>query len=255
MARPIDDDGERDAERAEQRQRPLGAIELQHRPQNAKAVVPGRELRRRSGRPRIIRRRYFAHRQFELQRMHRQFGLDLKAAGEDRKRFDEAPREHPIAGQDIGEGAAENVGDKAGQHPVAGAVAGAIGRLVAIDAGRHHHVEPVADQFCDHRRRARRVIGGVAVDQHVDVGLDVVEHPPHHMALALMGLAADHGAGLLRGLDRAVGGIVVVDIDRSRRAARRGNRRPPWRSRAPRCSTAPEPPPRTGSRSCVPSSA
>jgi hypothetical protein len=54
----------------------------------------------------------------------------------------------------------------------------------------------------------------VAVDQHVDVGLDVVEHAPHHVALALVRLAADHGAGLLRRLDGAVGRVVVVDIDR-----------------------------------------
>ncbi len=35
-----------------------------------------------------------------------------------------------------------------------------------------------------------------------------------------MGLAADHGAGLFRGSNRAVGGIVVIDIN-----ARPGQRR------------------------------
>ena len=106
------------------------------------------------------------------------------------------------------------MGDEAGQQPVAGAMAEAVGRLLAIDADGHDHVEPVVDQLVDHRRRARRVVGGVAVDQHVDVGLDVGEHAPHHVALALVGLAADHGAGLLRRLDGAVGRIVVVDVDR-----------------------------------------
>ena len=91
--------------------------------------------------------------------------------------------------------AAEDVGDKAAQQPIAGSMAGAIGRLIAVDAGRHHHVEPLLDQFADHRRRARRVVGRVAVDQDVDVGFDVVEHAPHHVALALMRLAAHHGAG------------------------------------------------------------
>ena len=177
---------ERDAEGAEQRQRPLGAVEPQHRPQDAEAVLPGRQLRRRAGRPRIIGRRHLADRQFQLERMHGQFGLDLEAAGQNRKRLDEAAREHAIAGQDIGEGAAEDMGDEAGQQPIAGAMAGAIGRLLAIDAACHHHVEPFRDELVDHRRRARRVVGRVAVDQHVNIGLDVVEHAPHHVALALM---------------------------------------------------------------------
>ena len=71
------------------------------------------------------------------------------------------------------------------------------------------------------RPGARRVVGGVAVDQHVDVGVDVGEHAPHHAALALVLLAPDDGAGLGRRLDGAVGGIVVVDVDaglRQRRA-------------------------------------
>ncbi len=97
------------------------------------------------------------------------------------------------------------MGDKAGQDAVAGAVAAAISRLLAVDAGADHHVEPVADQLFHHRRGARRVIGGVAVDQHIDVGFDVIEHPPHHVALALIGLAANDGAGRARGRDGIVG--------------------------------------------------
>ena len=78
-----------------------------------------------------------------------------------------------------------------------------------------------ATSLLDHAARARRVVGGVAVDQHVDVGVDVGEHAPHHAALALVLLAADDGAGPGRRLDGAVGGIVVVDVDaglRQRRA-------------------------------------
>ena len=109
--------------------------------------------------------------------------------------------------------APEHVGDEAGQQPVAGAMTGAIGRLVLVDAGGDHHVEPLVDQLRDHAARARRVVGGVAIDQHVDVGLDVGEHAPDHVAFALVRLAAHHGAGGARDLDGAVGRIVVVDID------------------------------------------
>src|SRR6516162_3211727 len=57
------------------------------------------------------------------------------------------------------------------------------------------------------------------VDQHVDVGINVGEHAPHHMALALAALAAHLGAGRARNRGGAVPRIVVVDVD-----LRRGQR-------------------------------
>jgi hypothetical protein len=71
----------------------------------------------------------------------------------------------------------------------------AVGRLIALDAGCDHHVEPLDQKLADHGGCARRVVRGIAVHQNVDVGFDVVEHPPHHMAFALIGLAAHDGAG------------------------------------------------------------
>ena len=56
-------------------------------------------------------------------------------------------------------------------------------------------------------------VGVVAVDHEVVVGLHVAEHRAHHVALALPGLAAHHGAVLAGDLGRAVGGVVVVDVD------------------------------------------
>ncbi len=60
---------------------------------------------------------------------------------------------------------------------------------------------------------AARIVGGIAVHQDVNVRIDVGEHPPHHVAFALMGLATDRGAGAAGDLDGAVGGIVVIDVD------------------------------------------
>ena len=96
---------------------------------DAQSVAPGAELRHRPFRPRVVRRLDLGHRQFELERVNRQLGLDLEAARQHRKRFHEAPREHPVAGQDIGEGRAEHRGDEGGQQPVSGAVAAAVRRL------------------------------------------------------------------------------------------------------------------------------
>ena len=92
----------------------------------------------------------------------------------------------------------------------------------------------IVDQRIDHARGARRVIGRIAVDQHIDVGIDVGEHAPHHMALALAALAAHLGASRARDLDGAILRIVVVDEDLSRRQRTCGNRRPRWRPRLPR---------------------
>ena len=67
--------------------------------------------------------------------MHGQLGLDLEAAGEHRERFDEAARERAVTGQNVFEGVAEHRGDEAGQQPVAGDVAGPIGRLIDVGTG------------------------------------------------------------------------------------------------------------------------
>ena len=80
-------------------------------------------------------------RQFE--RVDAEFGLDFETIRQHRKRFDETPREYPVAGKDILEGLAEHRSQKAGQHPVAGAMAGPIGGLGLVDAKAHHHVEMI----------------------------------------------------------------------------------------------------------------
>ena len=138
------------------------------------------------------------------------------------------------------------MGDKPGEEPVAAAMAATIGRRLAIDPGGNHHIQPLFDELGDHRRRARRIVGRVAVDQHVDVGLDVIEHPPHHVTLALIGFAANHGARTARRLRRCRRWNCCHRHKRPPPAAPRGSRRRLWRWRALRCNRAPEPRPRYG---------
>ena len=109
--------------------------------------------------------------------------------------------------------AREYVGDERGEQPVARAMTAPVSRRILVDARSHHHVETVLDEARDHGLRARRVVGGIAVDQHVDVGFHVREHAPHHVAFALAHLAAHGGAGGTGDLGGAVGRIVVIDID------------------------------------------
>ena len=75
---------------------------------------------------------------------------------------------------------------------------GPVGGLGLVDAKPHHHVEMIRQQQLDHARRAGGVVGRVAVDQQVDIGIDIGEHPPHHMTLALAAFAAHLGARLAR---------------------------------------------------------
>ena len=100
------------------------------------------------------------------------------------------------------------------------AVTGAIGLLALRNAPGTDHVEALLDQGGDQAGGAGGIVGAVAIDQDIGVGLDVGEHAPHHRALALARLAPDDGPRLARHGDRAVGRIVVEDMDG--RARQRG---------------------------------
>ena len=145
--------------------------------------------------------------------MDGEFGLDLEAHGQRREVLDVAPGKHPVAGEHVGQAIAEGPGDDGGQQPVAEPVSGPVGLLDIGGARAVDHVEVVFAQPLDHGRRGSGVVGGVPVHQQVDFGIDVGEHPPHHVALALQRLGTDHGAGGLRLLGGAVGGVVVVHVD------------------------------------------
>ena len=88
-----------------------------------------------------------------------------------------------------------------------------VGRFFSGDTGAVDHVETARQQRVDQQGRRARIIGVVAVDHDINVGVDVGEHPAHDTALAQPGVVADDRAGFARGLGRAVGRVVVVDMD------------------------------------------
>ena len=121
----------------EECQRALRTVELQDGAQDAEAVAPGAELRVPS--PPAARNRASALRRPASSSSSAWTVSSVsisKPPREHRERFDEPPREHPVARQDVGEGRPEYRGEKAGQQPVAGAVAAAVGGLVAGRRGR-----------------------------------------------------------------------------------------------------------------------
>ena len=63
-----------------------------------------------------------------------------------------------------------------------------------MDAPRGQKIGAVVDHAGDHAWRCSSVIGIVAIHQHIDIGFDVGEHAPDHIALALAVFAAHHRA-------------------------------------------------------------
>ncbi len=109
---------------------------------------------------------------------------------------------------------------KAGQHRIAGTVAPAIGRDILIDAQADHHVEMFVHQPVDHARCARCVVGRIAIDEHIDVGVDIGKHALDDLALALPALAAHMRARLAGNINGAIRGVVIVNVNlRVRQAA------------------------------------
>ena len=108
---------------------------------------------------------------------------------------------------------AENEPHHAGEQRIAEPVAAPVALFRLADPDARHHVEPFLQRQPHHLGGAGGVVGVVAVDQDIEVGLDVGEHASDHMALALQPLAAHDRAGRAGGFHRAVAGVVVVDID------------------------------------------
>ena len=117
--------------------------------------------------------------------MDRQFGLDFKAPRKRRKGLHETPRHGSIAGQDVCDTISKQCADKAGQHFVAETVAGPVRFQIRFDADSVDHVDLVPNDGTDQREGAGRVIGIVAIDQEVNVGLDVCEHSTNDVTFAL----------------------------------------------------------------------
>ena len=141
-------------------------------------------------------------------------GLDLEASREYGIGLDEGEVERAVSGHDIGDVRIEQAVDGTADQPVAEVVEGP---LVLLEVGGG---EPVADdhvvavEHLGHHGGCRvGRVGVVAVGHDVHVRVDVLEHGPDHVALALAGLAANDGALGCGDLGGAVRGVVVVHVD------------------------------------------
>lgn len=209
-----DGDGGRDsAQQTEKLDRPFLLHQLDDQPQNPKTVAKGVQLAGRAFGAIAIERRHFCGRQLHLKRMNHEFGFDLEAGRHRRKRLHISAGKDLVAGQHVGDAGSEDVADQPGQQPVAEPVTGPERSANVRFSCAVDEIEGTGQQQRDQRRRTGGVVGVVAVRHHIDVGVDVGEHPPDDGALALPRLGANDGSCVAGALGRAVGRIVVVDID------------------------------------------
>ena len=189
-------------------------------------------MRRRSGavsksaelahRPRgtfAIGGQFFRGRHAQFQGVHRKLGFDFEASRHRGKGFDVTARKNLVSRQHIGELPAEDIAHHGGQDIIAEAMASS----VSLHAPRHarsiDEVEIFFDHPADHARSGFGFVGRIAIHQHINVGVDVGEHAPDHVSLALAGLAANNRARGFGDVNGAIGRVVVVDVD-----CRRGQR-------------------------------
>ena len=185
------DDLDAVADRVELGLRPRGAVPVLHRDvPDAPAVVDG---------------------------VDRELGFDLEALGKHREGFNERAAHGAVAGHDVIEAVDIDPVDHGADQIVAKAVegtlvflgVGAVGKAVSYG----HIGRAVEDRLAEGFGRLGG-IGVVSVDHQVAIGVDVAKHLAAHVALSLTGFKANRGAVLARDPGRAVGRVVVVDVDR-----------------------------------------
>ena len=78
-----------------------------------------------------------------------------------------------------------------------------LGRLA--NPAADHHIELFIEHPRDQAWGRCRIVGRIAIGHHIDVGIDIGEHAPHHRALALDPFGPHERPCRLRQRDGAVG--------------------------------------------------
>lgn len=146
-----------------------------------------------------------------------ELGLDLEALAQNGERLDERLAHGAVARHDVLKAVAVDPLDHGADQVVAESVEGALVLLGVGAVGQaiaHGHVRLARDDRVAERAGRFGGVGVVAVDHEVAGSVDVAEHLAADVALALARLEAHGGAMLARDSGRAVGRVVVVDVDR-----------------------------------------
>jgi hypothetical protein len=84
----------------------------------------------------------------------------------------------------------------------------------------------IVNQPRHHCGRGTAIVGRVTISDDVDIGIDVRKHSPDDLAFALPAFGSNNRTSLSGYLDRAIGAVVIIDIDLGIRkcSAEAGNR-------------------------------
>ena len=154
--------------------------------------------------------------------MDRHLRLYLKSGGQHRKGLHEPVTERPVTCHDIFDLTVEQPVDAAAHDGVAEVVEGPL--ILRKICGRqpvtHYHVRIAVKHLVHHPGRVLHRIGIIPVHHDIALRLDLAEHAPDHIALALHVLMPDHCPFCLGQLHGAVAGIVIIHIDHRLRQSR-----------------------------------
>lgn len=149
--------------------------------------------------------------------MDGELSLDLETLAQDGERLDERLAHGAVPRHDIVETVAVDPLDHGADQVVPEAMEGALVLLGVGAVGEaiaHGHVCLSFEDGFAEGTGGLCGVGVVPVDHEVAVGVDVTEHLAAHIALSLARLEAHCGAMLPGDPGRAVGRVVVVDVDR-----------------------------------------
>src|SRR5690349_5594229 len=144
--------------------------------------------------------------------MNNDFGLNLEAARNRGKRFDESARQNLVSGKHIAEVPPEDSLNDIAEKPVSDAVTESIRVNNRVEASSIDEIEVFLEERNDERGRDRSIICVVSVDENVDVGINIGEHPPYDISFALAPLSLDESSSILGARVGVISRIVVVDI-------------------------------------------
>ena len=149
--------------------------------------------------------------------MDGELGLDLEALAQDGECLDEWLAHGAVPRHDVIEAVAVDPLDHGADQVVSEAVEGALVLLGIGAVGEtvaHGHVRLARKDGVAEGAGGLCGVGVVPVNHEVAGGVDVTEHLAAHVALSLARLEAHCGAMLMGDSGRAVGRVVIVDVDR-----------------------------------------
>jgi hypothetical protein len=210
-----------EAEAAEEGQRLVRTEQVKDLESDREAIAVRAELREAALRSRTVFDVHLGDRHVVEERLDRHLGLDLETTRHDGQNPRDLRCEGPVAREHVGQARAPDEADDPAEDDVACVVeAPKRAGLGAPQSRAHDHVTGAIEHRLDEVRDLVRWIRRVRIEHDVDVGLDLLEHCSHDVALTQPANPNNADALLRSDSRRTIGAVVVEDNDRGIGTAR-----------------------------------